>query len=115
MSARLRRREFALLRALGVRRRQLAALLWTEQLWIALLALLLGTVLGAALAVVIMPLVTVDDSGGPVRPPLLPEVPYREVALVALLTAALITAVVTLLSRALARVDLVRVLRAGDE
>ncbi|WP_141726426.1 ABC transporter permease, partial [Actinacidiphila rubida] len=40
MSARMRRREFALLRAIGVRRRQLAALLWTEQLWIALLAVL---------------------------------------------------------------------------
>jgi hypothetical protein len=115
MSARLRRREFALLRAIGVQRRQLAALLWTEQLWIALPAVVLGTILGAALAVVIMPLVTVDDTGRPVHPRLLPDVPYLGVTLVALLTATLIVATVTLLSRALARVDLVRVLRAGDE
>jgi FtsX-like permease family len=115
MSARTRRREFALLRAIGVRRRQLAALLWTEQLWIALLAVVLGTVLGTALAVVIMPLVTVDDTGAPVYPRLLPDVPYLGVTLVALLTAALIVATVTLLSRALARIDLVRTLRAGDE
>ena len=115
MSARLRRREFALLRAIGVRRRQLAALLWTEQLWIALLAVVLGTVLGAALAVVIMPLVTVDDTGRPVYPRLLAHIPYLDVALVALLTAGLIVATVTLLSRTLARIDLVRTLRAGDE
>lgn len=115
MSARLRRREFALLRAIGVRRRQLAALLWTEQLWIALLAVVLGTVLGAALAVVIMPLVTVDDQGLPVYPHLLASVPWPRVALTAAGTGALIVAVVTLLARTLARVDLIRVLRAGDE
>lgn len=115
MSARSRRREFALLRAIGVRRRQLAALLWTEQLWIAALAVVLGTALGTALAVVITPLVTVDDTGRPVYPRLLPAVPWLDVALVALATAAAIVATVTLLSRALSRVDLVRVLRAGAE
>jgi hypothetical protein len=115
MSARLRRREFALLRAIGVRRRQLAALLWTEQLWIALLAVVLGTALGAALAVVIMPLVTVDDQGAEVFPHLSPTVPYLRVVVTALVTAALIVTTVTVLARALSRVDLVRTLRAGDE
>jgi hypothetical protein len=115
MSARSRRGEFALLRAIGVRRRQLAALLWTEQLGLALLAVVVGTALGTALAVVIMPLVSVDDQGQPVFPHLVAHVPWARVALVAVGTAALIVAVVTALARAFARVDLVRVLRAGDE
>ena len=115
MSARSRRGEFALLRAIGVRRRQLAALLWTEQLGLALLAVVVGTALGTLLAVVIMPLVSVDDQGQPVFPHLVADVPWARVALVAVGTAALIVAVVTALARAFARVDLVRVLRAGDE
>lgn len=115
MSARLRRGEFALLRAIGVRRRQLAALLWTEQLGLALLAVLVGTVLGAGLAVVVTPLVSVDGSGAPVVPGLTVTVPWLKVALVAVGTALLIVAAVTALARTFARVDLVRVLRAGDE
>jgi hypothetical protein len=115
MSARLRRGEFALLRAIGVRRRQLAALLWTEQLGLALLAVAVGTVLGAALAVVVTPLVSVDGTGAPIVPGLTVTVPWLKVALVAAGTALLIVAAVTALARTFARVDLVRVLRAGDE
>ncbi|MFG1808442.1 FtsX-like permease family protein [Streptomyces sp. NPDC049040] len=115
MSARLRRGEFALLRALGVRKRQLAALLWTEQLGLALLAVLVGTALGTALAVVVTPLVSVDGTGAPIIPGLAVTVPWLEVAAVAVGTALLIVAAVTALARTFARVDLVRVLRAGDE
>ncbi|MFI0938048.1 FtsX-like permease family protein [Streptomyces sp. NPDC021020] len=115
MSARSRRGEFALLRAIGVRRRQLAALLWTEQLGLALLAVVVGSALGALLAAVITPLVSVDATGAPIVPSLTVTVPWPKVAAVALGTALLIVAVVTALARAFARVDLVRVLRAGDD
>ncbi|MFI6645176.1 FtsX-like permease family protein [Streptomyces sp. NPDC050504] len=115
LSARARRREFALLRALGVRRGQLSAYLWTEQLGLAALAALLGTVLGTALAAAIMPVVTVDADGTPVFPALLTPVPWGRVGLTAAATTALIFAVVTLAARFLARVDLARVLRAGDD
>jgi hypothetical protein len=115
MSARSRRGEFALLRAIGVRRRQLAALLWTEQLGLALLAVVVGSLLGTFLAAVTTPLVSVDAAGAPVFPDLTLSVPWLKVAAVALGTAALIVAVVTALARVFARVDLVRVLRAGDD
>ncbi|MFI0899684.1 FtsX-like permease family protein [Streptomyces sp. NPDC020983] len=115
MSARSRRGEFALLRALGVRRRQLAALLWTEQLGLALLAVVVGSALGALLATVITPLVSVDATGAPMVPDVLVTVPWPEITAVALGTALLIVAVVTALARVFARVDLVRVLRAGDD
>ncbi|WP_328767421.1 ABC transporter permease [Streptomyces sp. NBC_00286] len=113
-SARARAREFALLRALGVRRRQLAAYLWTEQLALAGVAAVLGTLLGTALAALIMPVVTVDDTGRPVYPGLLTEVPWGRVMLTAGVTTLVICGVVTVAARFLGRVDLARVLRAGE-
>ncbi|WP_307813447.1 ABC transporter permease [Streptomyces sp. N35] len=115
LAARSRSREFALLRAIGVRKRQLAAYLWTEQLGLAAVAAVLGTVLGAVLAVLIMPVVTVDAGGRPVFPALATEVPWGRVLLTAGATTVLICGVVTLAARYLGRVDLARVLRAGDD
>ncbi|QEU91326.1 ABC transporter permease [Streptomyces kanamyceticus] len=115
LSARARAREFALLRALGVRKGQLAAYLWTEQLGLAGAAAVLGTLLGAGLAVLIMPVVTVDASGAPVFPGLLTSVPWVRVTLTAGATALVICAVVSVAARFLGRVDLARVLRAGED
>lgn len=115
VSARSREREFALLRALGVRRGQVAAYLWTEQLALAGVAAVLGTGLGAALASVIMPVVTVDAEGDPVFPSLVTQVPWVRVGATAGVTAAVICAVVTVAARVLGRVDLARVLRVGEE
>ncbi|MER5260311.1 FtsX-like permease family protein [Streptomyces sp. NPDC002855] len=115
LSARARGREFALLRALGVRRGQLAAYLWTEQLALAGVAALLGTVLGAGLAAVIMPVVTVDAEGEPVFPGLLTEVPWVRVCGVAGGVTLVICGVVSGAARVLGRVDLGRVLRAGED
>ena len=114
VSTRERRREFALLRAMGVRSRSLSTLLWAEQLSIALFAVVPGALLGTGLAARVLPLITVDDSGQPPFPPLRVRVPWGGVALSALGTAAAICLVVMALSRLLARVDLVRVLRAGE-
>ncbi|MFI1678556.1 FtsX-like permease family protein [Streptomyces sp. NPDC020607] len=114
VSARAREREFGLLRALGVRRGQLAAYLWTEQLALAAVATVLGTALGAALALLIMPVVTVDAEGDPVFPALAASVPWVRVTVTAGLTAAVICGVVTVAARVLGRVDLARVLRAGE-
>ena len=114
IATRERRREFALLRAMGIRSRRLSALLWAEQLSVALFALVPGALLGTGLAVLVLPTTTVDDSGGPPFPPLLVQVPWLRVALTALATAGVILLVVVALARLLARVDLVRVLRAGE-
>ncbi|MFC1400930.1 MULTISPECIES: ABC transporter permease [Streptacidiphilus] len=114
IATRERRREFALLRAMGIRSRRLSALLWAEQLSVALFALVPGVLLGTGLAALVLPTVTVDDSGGPPFPPLLVHVPWLRVALTALVTAGVILLVVVGLARLLAKVDLVRVLRAGE-
>lgn len=115
ISARQRRREFALLRAVGVRSRSLSALLAAEQLSLALFAVLPGALMGTALASEVLPLVTVDDTGHAPYPPLPLVVPWGVVALTAVATALAISAVVLALARLLSRVDLVRVLRAGED
>ncbi|WP_329172677.1 ABC transporter permease [Streptomyces sp. NBC_01477] len=115
ISTRQRRKEFALLRAIGVRSRRLSALLGAEQLSLALFAVVPGALMGMALASAVLPLVTVDDSGKAPYPPLPVVVPWGTVAVTAVATALAISAVVLALARLLARVDLVRVLRAGED
>ncbi|MHA6764216.1 ABC transporter permease [Streptacidiphilus sp. PAMC 29251] len=114
ISSRERRREFALLRAMGMRSRKLSSLLGAEQLSIALFAVVPGALMGTALAGAVLPLITVDDSGQVPYPPLRLVLPWGRVGLTALVTAGAISAVVMALARLLARVDLVRVLRAGE-
>ena len=115
ITTRERRREFALLRAMGIRSRLLAVLLWAEQITVTLFAVVPGALLGVGLATVILPLVTLDDYGAAPFPPLRPAVPWGPVLLTALATAAVICLVVMVLARLLARVDLVRTLRAGED
>lgn len=114
ISTRERRREFALFRAMGIRARGLSMLLAAEQLSIALFAVVPGALMGTALAAAVLPLVTVDDSGQAPYPPLRLVLPWGRVGLASLLTAGAISLVVLALARLLARVDLVRVLRAGE-
>ncbi|MFJ8058842.1 FtsX-like permease family protein [Streptomyces sp. NPDC096142] len=115
VSTRERRKEFALLRAVGVRATSLSALLGAEQVGLALFAVLPGALLGMALAAAVLPLVTVDDTGRAPYPPLPQVTPWVTVTLTALATALAISAIVLALARLLARVDLVRVLRAGED
>ncbi|SNX66521.1 FtsX-like permease family protein [Streptomyces sp. TLI_55] len=115
VSIRQRRKEFALLRAIGVRTGNLSALLSTEQLGLTLFAVVPGALMGMALASAVLPLVTVDDSGQTPYPPLPLVMPWATVALFTVGTAVLISAVVSALARLLSRVDLVRVLRAGED
>ncbi|MEW1824314.1 ABC transporter permease [Streptomyces sp. NPDC088196] len=115
VSTRRRRKEFALLRAIGVRAAGLSALLGAEQVGLALFAVIPGALMGMALASAVLPLVTVDDSGQTPYPPLPQIIPWATVTLTAVATALAISAVVLGLARLLARVDLVRVLRAGED
>ncbi|CAG6398874.1 ABC transporter permease [Streptomyces cocklensis] len=115
VSTRQRRKEFALLRAIGIRSQGLSVLLGAEQLGLVLFAVIPGALMGMALASTVLPLVTLDDTGHAPYPPLPVVLPWATVALVTALTAVAIGAVVLLLARLLARVDLVRVLRAGED
>ena len=61
-AVRERRADLALLRMLGAEPRQLAALLWCEALWLALLATLLGLALGQGVAALLAVALDVDKS-----------------------------------------------------
>ncbi|WP_188297773.1 FtsX-like permease family protein, partial [Streptomyces sp. CBMA156] len=114
-AARTRQREFAVLRALGVRRRELTRLLRAEQLAVTAPPVLLGALLGLLLAALLLPFTVLDDSAAPLFPAL-DDAPGRPAAaLTALASGLLLALAVLVLTRLLARVDLVRALRAGED
>ena len=115
VSTRERRREFALLRAMGTPSRRLATLLRAEQLAVVLFAVVPGALIGVGLAAAILPRVVVDDDGSPPFPSMLVRVDWLTVGATAVATAGVIWLVVISMSRLLARVDLVRTLRAGED
>ncbi|MFF7455388.1 FtsX-like permease family protein [Kitasatospora sp. NPDC008115] len=114
-AVRSRQREFAVLRALGVRRGELAALLRAEQVAVTVPPVLLGGLLGLLLAALLLASTVLDDTAGPVFP-VLATAPGRPAAVLTALAAGLLLALaVVVLTRLLARVDLVRALRAGED
>ncbi|MFD3523667.1 FtsX-like permease family protein [Streptomyces sp. NPDC058653] len=80
-SVRERGAEFALLRALGTPRRQLARLIATEQGLLLAVALLVGLALGAALTRAVVPLVVLTGQATQPVPHVLVELPAGQVAL----------------------------------
>ncbi|MEE4420356.1 ABC transporter permease [Streptomyces bugieae] len=79
-SVRERDREFAVLRALGAPRRQLARMLAAEQGVLIVLALAVGGVLGAVLTRAVVPLVVLTGQATRPVPPVLVELPAGQVA-----------------------------------
>ncbi|MFD9067280.1 FtsX-like permease family protein [Kitasatospora purpeofusca] len=114
-TVRSRRREFAVLRALGVRRAELTALLRAEQVAVTVLPVLLGGLLGLLLAALLLTLTVLDDYARPVFPAMAAAPGRPAAVLTALAGGLLLTLAVLVLTRLLARVDLVRALRAGDD
>ncbi|GLW68319.1 hypothetical protein Kpho02_06180 [Kitasatospora phosalacinea] len=115
VAARGRAREFALLRALGCPPRLPAAVLRTEHLALTGFSVLTGTALGLALAAALLPLIVMDDNAVAVFPALRTAAGWPSAVPAALGTGALVALVTAVLARRLARTDLARVLRAGED
>ncbi len=115
VSARQRQTEFALLRALGLSRRQLAGWLWLENGSVALVSLLAGTVLGAVISWVVLPSVTVTSDGLPPTPPVIVTLPLAAIAVVGLMAAITLAAVVLIMAVVLRRMGIGNVLRMNEE
>ncbi|MGW5352265.1 FtsX-like permease family protein [Streptomyces sp. NPDC004031] len=108
-AARERRGEFAVLRALGAPRRQLARMLAAEQALLVLVSLVVGVVLGALLTRLITPLIVLTGQAARPVPPLIVELPVGRLAeLLAMLLAA---PVVVLAATAVRRADPATALR----
>ncbi|MBV2156788.1 FtsX-like permease family protein, partial [Kitasatospora sp. SUK 42] len=114
-AVRARRREFAVLRALGVRRGDLTALLRAEQVAVTAPPVLLGGLLGLLLAALLLPFTVLDDGARSLFPALAVAPGRPAAVLTALASGVLLALAVLVLTRLLARVDLVRALRAGED
>ncbi|MFJ2769428.1 FtsX-like permease family protein [Streptomyces sp. NPDC087300] len=97
-SLRERSAEFAVLRALGTPRRQLARLIAAEQGFLLGLALLVGLGLGAVLTRAVVPLIVLTGEAAQPVPPVLVELPVGRVALLLAATAAVPLLIITALA-----------------
>lgn len=106
--------EFALLRALGLSRRQLSAWLSLENAFLLGVGLLVGSALGLLLAWLVLPLVTLSEAGEPVVPSVTVVVPWPALVPIYLLSAGLLVVIVAVVRRELLRLRVSDVLRARD-
>jgi hypothetical protein len=115
VSARQRQSEFALLRALGLSRRQLTGWLWLENGSLALVSLVAGTVLGAVISLVVLPNVTVTGDGLPPTPPVVVALPLETIAVLAAAAAVALVVVLLAMAAVLRRMGIGNILRLGEE
>jgi len=116
VAVRLRRVEFSQLRALGVTRRALTAVVWAESLLLALLGVGAGIGLGALLALLVAPMVSLAADGSSPMPPVLVHIAWwPDIALLTAGVCAVLAVVLLVVTSALRRSALGAVLRLGDE
>ena len=115
ISAAERRTEFAVLRSVGLSRRQLSGALALEGGLTVVLALAAGTALGVLLAWFVLPYVSLNGEGGRPFPQVVVHFPWTTAALLggALLVA--LAVVVAIEIRVLAGIRLAPALRAGED
>lgn len=115
VSARQRRTEFALLRALGFSARQLSASLWLENGSLVLVSLLAGTGLGLLIGWMVLPFVTVTQQATAPVPPVLVEIPWDRILLLDGLSALALGIAVVVIGAVLRRLGVGSVLRMGED
>jgi hypothetical protein len=115
VSARQRRSEFALLRALGLSPRQLSGWLWVENASVVAVAVVAGTLLGLVIGWVVLPFVTVSAAGAAPFPPVIVDVPWPNVLLLTAVSAAALVVTLVVLVRSIRRAGIGSVLRMGEE
>ena len=115
VSAAERTTEFAVLRSIGVSARQLSGTLALEGGLVVALALSAGTALGAGLAWLVLPFVSLTGEGGRPFPDVLVVFPWRTAAWLDLAMLAALGVVVAVQIQALRRLPLASALRAGED
>jgi hypothetical protein len=115
VSARQRRTEFALLRALGLSGRQLFGSLWLENGSIVLVSLVAGTGLGLLIGWTVLPFITVTQQATAPVPPVLVEVPWDRILVLEIVSALALGVAVLLIGGVLRRIGVGSVLRMGED
>lgn len=111
-ATRERKPELALLDALGMPQRQLRRMLCTEQVLMAMPSAATGLLLGALLAHLIVPTLTITPTGGIPALPVLVQIPWTAALLIAVIIAAFPVLIAPLAART---ADTVTVLRQGAQ
>ncbi len=112
--ARTRRLEFAILRSLGLRRRQLTGLVTLETALVVLLSLVTGALLGLLVSRLVLPSVGLGAAGATPVPPVRLVVPWTTVLVLELTLLAALAAIAVLQVEVVRRLRLAPVLRAGE-
>jgi ABC-type lipoprotein release transport system permease subunit len=115
VSARERRTEFALLRALGLSRRQLSGWLWLENGSVVFISLLAGTGLGLLIGWLVLPFVTVTQRAAAPVPSVIVQVPWDRILLLEVVSALTLAGAVVLIGGALRRLGMGSILRMGED
>ena len=115
VSARERRTEFALLRALGLSGRQLSSWLWLENGSLVLVGLLTGTGLGLLIGWIVLPFVTVTQRATAPVPPVIVQLPWDRILLLDVASALALGVAVVAIGSVLRRLGVGSVLRMGED
>jgi hypothetical protein len=115
VSARQRRTEFALLRALGLSGSQLSGSLWLENSSIVLVSLLAGTSLGLLTGWMVLPFVTVTQRAAAPVPPVLVDIPWDEILVLDAVSAVALGVAVVVIGGVLRRLGVGSILRMGED
>lgn len=115
VSLRARSVEFAQLRAIGLSRRRLTAVVGLESFLLCTLGAVFGIGLGALLGWLVGPLVAVSATGTTPVPVVLVTIPWGQVALLAVEVVAVLALVVLVVARTQRSADPASVMREGEE
>lgn len=115
VSARQRRAEFAVLRALGLSAGQLSRWLWLENGSVVAVSILAGTGLGLLLGWLVLPFVTVTQQGTAPVPAVIVEVPWSRILLLDATGAITLAVAVAVIGMLLRRIGVGSALRMGDD
>jgi hypothetical protein len=115
VSARERRTEFALLRALGLSGRQLAGWLWLENGSLVFVSLLAGTGLGLLIGWLVLPFVTVTQRATAPVPSVIVHIPWDRILLLDAASALSLGVAVVVIGGVLRRLGVGSILRMGED
>ncbi len=115
LTAQARRSEFGVLRALGLSSTRVVLSLIFEQIFVVILAGLLGSVLGHVLSVFVVPTLALGTAGEGVVPPFITEIEWAAIGRFWLIMLVVIIAVFSFSFVLVRQLSLSRTLRLGDE
>ncbi|HEY7024097.1 MAG TPA: ABC transporter permease [Candidatus Limnocylindrales bacterium] len=115
VSARQRRTEFALLRALGLSGRQLSGWLWLENASVVVVSLIAGTIIGVVISLIALPFITVTQQATTPVPGVLVQLPWDRILALDIVVLAALVIAVGVLAFALRRIGVGSILRLGED